>query len=77
MKKNKFEDNLKELESLNSKIKSGELALDETVQCFEEGMRLAASLEKEISTIERKVEILINRNDESDDSEPQFKDFQE
>jgi len=69
MKEIKFEDKLKELESLNSKIKSGELALDETVICFEQGMKLAGDLEKEISNIERKVEILVG------DSE--FKDFRE
>lgn len=69
MKENKFEDKLKELESLNIKIKSGEMALDATVSCFEQGMKLAEELEKEINNIERKVEILAG------DSE--FKDFQE
>lgn len=71
MKNTKFEDKLKELESLNNKIKSGELALDETVSCFEKGMKLASELEKEINSIEKKVEILIN------DENPEFTDFQE
>ncbi len=75
MKDMKFEEKLKELEELNNKIKSGELALEETVVCFEKGMNLADSLEKEINDIERNIEILINkpRGDEA----PEFNDFQE
>ncbi|MBI9098250.1 MAG: exodeoxyribonuclease VII small subunit [Spirochaetaceae bacterium] len=71
MKEQKFEDKLKELEVLNNKIKSGELALDETVVCFEKGMKIAKELEKEINSIERKVEILISEGSR------EFKDFQE
>ncbi|MDA3811451.1 MAG: exodeoxyribonuclease VII small subunit [Spirochaetaceae bacterium] len=77
MKENKFEDNLKKLETLNNKIKSGEMAIDESVKYFEEGMKLAESLEKEISNIEKKVEILINNPMDSENAEPEFKDFQE
>lgn len=69
MKENKFEDKLKELENLNRKIKSGELPLDETVTCFEKGMKIAVELEKDLNEIERKVEILVG--------DKEFKDFQE
>lgn len=71
MKEEKFEDKLKELEKLSGLIKSGELPLDETVSSFEKGMKIASELENEISSIERKVEILI------EGSEEEFKDFQE
>ena len=77
MKTNKFEDNLKELETLSQQIKSGDLPLDETVKCFEKGMKLADTLEKEISEIEGKVEFLVNRPSKNEESEPEFKDFQE
>lgn len=69
MKEQNFEDKLKELETINTMIKSGELALNETVTSFEKGMKIAGELEKEINLIERKVEILVG--------ESEFKDFQE
>ncbi len=77
MKEDKFEDKLNKLELLNKRIKSGELPLDETVSCFEEGMKLAEILEKEINEIERKVEILINGQETPIESNPEFKDYQE
>ena len=77
MKEMKFEEKLKELESINNKIKSGEMALEETVEYFEKGMNLAGSLEKEITEIERKVEILVNSPLDSEGGKPHFTDFQE
>ena len=77
MKENTFEDNLKELEQLSEKIKSGDLPLSETINSFEKGMKLANSLEKEISTIERKVEILVDSSQDPDETGLQFKDFKE
>lgn len=65
MKEPNFEEKLKELEQLSSRIKTGELALDEAISSFEKGMKLAAELEKEISTAERKVEILIAGTEDS------------
>ncbi len=76
MKEEKFEDKLNKLEELSSKIKSGELPLEETVNNFEEGMKLAESLEQEITSIERRIEILVNKPS-ADDEQPVFKDFQE
>ncbi len=69
MKEQNFEDKLKELETINNMIKSGELALNDTVTSFEKGMKIAGELEKEINLIERKVEILVG--------ESEFKNFQE
>lgn len=59
-----FEERLERLEALSEKIRAGDLGLDEAVQTFEEGMRLAKQLEKELSKVERKVEILVNEPDE-------------
>jgi len=73
MKEKNFEDRLKELEEISGRIKSGELPLDETVANFEKGMKLAGELEKEITSIERKVEILLSTSAEG----AQFSDFQE
>ena len=55
-----FEERLNRLESLSEKLKEGKIPLEEAVSIFEEGMKLAKDLEKELSKIERKVEILVN-----------------
>jgi exodeoxyribonuclease VII small subunit len=55
-----FEERLKRLEQLAESIQETELPLDEAVRTFEEGIRLSRTLERELSRIERKVEILIN-----------------
>ena len=59
-----FEERLARLEQLSEKIRTGELGLDEAVETFEEGMKLARQLEKELSRVERKVEVLVNEPDE-------------
>ena len=59
-----FEERLGRLEQLSEKIRKGDLGLDEAIKTFEEGMRLAKQLEKELSKVERKVEILVNEPDE-------------
>jgi exodeoxyribonuclease VII small subunit len=55
-----FEERLQRLEELSERIRDAELNLEEAVDLFEEGMKLSRSLEKELSRVERKVEILIN-----------------
>jgi exodeoxyribonuclease VII small subunit len=55
-----FEDRLKRLEQLAESIQEAELPLEEAVRTFEEGMKLSRTLERELSRIERRVEILIN-----------------
>lgn len=56
-----FEERLSRLEEVSEKIKGGEIPLEEAVILFEEGIRLARALEKELSKIEKKVEILLNQ----------------
>jgi exodeoxyribonuclease VII small subunit len=55
-----FEDRLTRLEELSDKLREGKIPLEEAVTIFEEGMKLAKELEKELAKIERKVEILVN-----------------
>ncbi len=62
-----FEERLTTLENLNEKMKEGSIPLDEAVQLFEEGIKLAKSLEKDLSKIERKVEILVNKPEKESD----------
>jgi len=74
-----FEERLSRLEELSERLRSGELPLEEAVSLFEEGMRLARELEKELAKIERKVEILINEPEKKGAAtvEPELKLFPE
>jgi exodeoxyribonuclease VII small subunit len=53
-----FEERLARLEELNGRLKDGQVSLEEAIGLFEEGVKLARTLEKDLSRIERKVEIL-------------------
>ena len=55
-----FEERLERLEELNEKIGEGNIPLEEAVSLFEEGISLARGLEKELSKVERKIEILVD-----------------
>lgn len=56
-----FEENLARLESLTQDIKRSDISLEEALRDFEEGVKLAKSLEKEIDRIEGKIQILMNQ----------------
>ncbi len=60
-----FEERLKRLEQLAESIQEADLPLEDAVRTFEEGMKLSRTLEKELSRIERRVEILINNPGET------------
>ncbi|HEY5648872.1 MAG TPA: exodeoxyribonuclease VII small subunit [Nitrospiria bacterium] len=55
----KFEESLKRLEAIVSRLEKGELPLDESVKIFEEGIRLSKNCMKTLEEAERKVEILL------------------
>ncbi len=75
MKRN-FEERLGRLEELSEKIREGSLPLEDAVSLFEEGMRLARGLEKDLSKIERKIEILVN-HPETPEEPPELELFPE
>jgi len=63
----KFEERLEKLEDINRKLREG-CPLDEAVSLFEKGMTMARSLEKDLSRIERKIEILLNEPETPEES---------
>ncbi len=69
-----FEERLAKLETLNDRMREGNLPLEEAVSIFEEGISLARSLEKDLSKIERKIEILVNKP-ESPEEKPNLELF--
>ncbi len=74
MAKKSFEERLQRLEEINEKINEGEIPLEQAVAQFEEGIKLAKGLEKELSKIERKIEILVNEP-ETAEEEPNLELF--
>lgn len=52
----KFEDNLKKLETLVSKMESGSMNLDEMIAAFEEGRTLVKTCQEELKSVQLKIE---------------------
>lgn len=59
----KFEDQLENLETIVSQIDSGELSLEESIDSFEQGVRLVRSLNRKLDEVERRVEVLMRGAD--------------
>ena len=73
-----FEERLERLEELNEKINEGNIPLAEAVALFEEGIKLAGGLEKELAKVERKIEILVSDpSDDDDEDTPNLELFPE
>ena len=60
-----FEERLERLELLGEQIRKTDIPLDEALKAFEEGIKLAKNLEKDLEKIENRVEILMNNADAS------------
>jgi len=65
-----FEEQLGRLEKLGEQIKKSDIPLDEALAAFEEGIRLARTLEKTLEKIENRIEILMNSTEISADESP-------
>ncbi|MCI5518429.1 MAG: exodeoxyribonuclease VII small subunit [Treponema sp.] len=57
---NTFEANLEKLEKLTTDIKRSDISLEDALKDFEEGIKLAAGMEKQLDDIEGKIQILMN-----------------
>lgn len=84
----KFEERLIRLEEISTKIKEPNLPLEQAFAFFEEGVKLAGSLEKDIEKLEGKVQILMNggelaadddaeKTEKAEKKEPAFELFSE
>jgi exodeoxyribonuclease VII small subunit len=69
-----FEKRLKRLEEISGSIGNTEQGLEQSVKLFEEGIGLAKTLETDLETLERRVELLISG---SGDQKPEFSLFPE
>lgn len=66
MAKARFEDRLARLEEISERIQDQDVPIDEAGKLFEEGIKLARGLEKELAQVERRVEILSNEPEPDD-----------
>lgn len=70
---NTFEENLAKLEKLTSDIKRSDISLEDALKDFEEGIKLASGMEKQLDEIEGKIQILMNEPQPvSKDNPPQL-----
>lgn len=56
-----FEQRLDRLKELGEEIKKNDVSLEDALKIFEEGIKLAKGMEKEIDKIEGKIQILMNQ----------------
>lgn len=57
----KFEERLSRLEEIGGKIRENDLPIEQALEMFEEGIKLAKGLEKDIDKMEGKISILLNQ----------------
>ena len=63
MKKKSFEDELAKLEKITKELEEGDLSLEESLKHFDEGVKLAEYCNSKLSDAQRKVEILLKKDD--------------
>jgi exodeoxyribonuclease VII small subunit len=57
----KFEERLDRLEEISSRIQESNIPLEDSLALFEEGIKLARGLQKDLEKIQGKIEILVNQ----------------
>ena len=80
-----FETSLKELEKIVRRLENGDLALEESLKLFEDGVKLSRECQERLNQAERRIEILlkdengnpalqpIDKEDLSEEIEPKVK----
>jgi exodeoxyribonuclease VII small subunit len=66
----KFEDALKRLEKIVDELEDGNLSLDESLERYEEGIRLSKLCAKKLDVAKKKVEMLLKNDDGSVELKP-------
>jgi exodeoxyribonuclease VII small subunit len=65
-----FEESLKQLETIVSRLERGDLPLEESIKLFEEGMKLSTDCKDQLENAEGKVQILMRQRDGSLNPQP-------
>ena len=64
-----FEERLERLEELGDEIRKNDIPLDDAIKAFEEGIRLAKDLEKDLEKVESRIEKLMNGTEAPTDTD--------
>ena len=64
MSKENFEESMKKLECIVNELENGNLNLDESVEKFEEGMKIAKQCNTILEDSEKKITILLEKDGE-------------
>ena len=72
MEEIKFENAMKRLEEIVTKLEEGEMTLDETLDLYEEGVKLSKFCLKKLQEAEKRIAIL----SKDEDGEDSFKPFE-
>ena len=59
-KQPKFEENIKELETIIEELEKGEIDLDSSIEKYTKAMKLISSCEKKLNEVEEKVNKILN-----------------
>ena len=65
-----FEQSMKRLESIVEELEAGELSLEDSIARYEEGIQLSRRLTQVLDESEKRIERLVEREDESPATEP-------
>jgi exodeoxyribonuclease VII small subunit len=70
-----FEERLEHLEKLGEQVRKTDIPLNEALAAFEEGIKLARDLEKDLEKIESRIEILVNGDSAENPAKPELELF--
>jgi exodeoxyribonuclease VII small subunit len=71
-----FEERLQRLEELGAQIRRADIPLNEALSAFEEGIKLARNLEKDLEKIDSRIEMLMNNTEATADETPELELFE-
>jgi len=71
-----FEERLERLEVLGEQIRKTDIPLDEALKAFEEGIKLARTLEKDLEKIDSRIELLMNSAEAPGEDSPELDLFE-
>lgn len=74
--KRDFESKMKELEEINDALASGGITLEDAVEKYRKGMKLADELEATLTAAETEIAVLLNRPEEENQT-PSFTSWQD
>jgi len=60
-KKISFEKAMARLEEIVERLESGQASLDETIRLFEEGKKLGQECRRQLSEVEKKIEMIVEK----------------